>query len=379
MALSSRRARNGPDIWPGFVDALANVLLVFIFVLMVFVLAQFFLSQTLSGRDAALRLLQGQLSELADVLALERKAKEDLSASVARLTEDLAASIAARDALGAQVLALTGGAETAEADLAAGQEAQRQVSKLAADIAALQALKEDLEKQAASLAARAEEAGQALVAERELSESARAQVALLNQQMAALREQLAGLSAALAEAEAKDKAQQVEIASLGQRLNAALASRVQELARYRSEFFGRLREVLGDQPDVRIVGDRFVFQSEVLFETGSAELEAEGQAQLRRVAEVLKDVARRIPPEIDWILQVEGHSDRIPIATPLYPSNWELSSARAMSVVRLLIEQGIPSARLSAAGFGEFHPIGGGDDAAALRRNRRIEIKLTQR
>jgi chemotaxis protein MotB len=171
----------------------------------------------------------------------------------------------------------------------------------------------------------------------------------------------------------------VEIAALGQRLNAALASRVQELARYRSEFFGRLREALGDQPDIRIVGDRFVFQSEVLFETGSAELEAEGQAQLRRVADVLKDVARRIPPDIDWILQVEGHSDRIPIATPLYPSNWELSSARAMSVVRLLIEQGIPAAKLSAAGFGEFHPIGAGNDAAALRRNRRIEIKLTQR
>jgi len=240
-------------------------------------------------------------------------------------------------------------------------------------------LKEDLEKQAQSLAARAEESGQALIAERELSESARAQVALLNQQMAALREQLAGLSAALAEAEAKDKAQQVEIAALGQRLNAALASRVQELARYRSEFFGRLREVLGEQPDIRIVGDRFVFQSEVLFETGSADLEADGQAQLRRVADVLKDVAARIPPDIDWILQVEGHSDRIPIATPLYPSNWELSSARAMSVVRLLIEQGIPAARLSAAGFGEFHPIDAGNDMAALRRNRRIEIKLTQR
>ena len=281
--------------------------------------------------------------------------------------------------LGAQVLALTQRAETAEADAAAGQEAQRQVAKLAADIAAPQALKEDLEKQAQSLAARAEESGQALIAERELSESARAQVALLNQQMAALREQLAGLSAALAEAEAKDKAQQVEIAALGQRLNAALASRVQELARYRSEFFGRLREVLGEQPDIRIVGDRFVFQSEVLFETGSADLEADGQAQLRRVADVLKDVAARIPPDIDWILQVEGHSDRIPIATPLYPSNWELSSARAMSVVRLLIEQGIPAARLSAAGFGEFHPIDAGNDMAALRRNRRIEIKLTQR
>ncbi|MBL8660049.1 MAG: peptidoglycan -binding protein [Rhodospirillales bacterium] len=379
MAYSTRRARHGIDIWPGFVDALANLLLVFIFVLMVFVLAQFFLSRTLSGRDAALALLQGQVSELADLLALERRAKDDLSQSVAHLTDELNASIAARDALGEQVLALTRRAESAEAGLAEGQEAQRQVIKLSNDIAALQALKKELEEQAANLSEKAAESDKALAAERDLSETARAQVALLNQQMAALRDQITRLSATLAETEAKDRDQQIEIASLGKRLNAALASRVQELSRYRSEFFGRLREVLGDQPDIRIVGDRFVFQSEVLFETGSADLEQEGRSQLERVAQVLKDVAARIPPDIDWILQVEGHSDRIPIATPLYPSNWELSTARAMSVVRLLIEEGIPPSRLSAAGFGEFHPIDSGDDLAALRRNRRIEIKLTQR
>lgn len=379
MAYSSRRARHGVDIWPGFVDALANLLLVFIFILMVFVLAQFFLSQTLSGRDAALALLQGQVSELADLLALERRAKDDLSASVRSLTEELNASIAARDALGEQVLALTRRAEGAEAAAAEGEQAQRQLVKLGNDIAALQALKEELEKQAASLSERAAEADRALVEERELSETARAQVALLNQQMSALRDQIARLSEALAESEAKDREQQVEIASLGKRLNAALASRVQELARYRSEFFGRLREVLGDQPDIRVVGDRFVFQSEVLFETGSAEMEDQGRAQLERVAQALKDIATRIPPDIDWILQVEGHSDRVPIATPLFPSNWELSTARAMSVVRLLMAEGIPPSRLSAAGFGEFQPIDAGDDPAALRRNRRIEIKLTQR
>lgn len=379
MAYSTRRSRHGIDIWPGFVDALANLLLVFIFVLMVFVLAQFFLSQTLSGRDAALALLEGQVSELADLLALERRAKDDLSQSVARLTEELNASIAVRDALGEQVAVLTRRAESAEAGLAEGEEAKRQLVSLGNDIAALQALKEELERQTASLAAKAEETDRALVAERELSETARAQVALLNQQMSALRDQIARLTAALAESEAKDREQQVEIASLGRRLNAALASQVQELARYRSEFFGRLREVLGDQPDIRIVGDRFVFQSEVLFETASAALEGDGRDQISRVAGVLKDVAARIPPGIDWILQVEGHSDRLPISTPEYPSNWELSTARAMSVVRLLIEQGIPPSRLSAAGFGEFHPIDAGDNLDALRRNRRIEIKLTQR
>ncbi len=189
MAYSTRRARHSIDIWPGFVDALANLLLVFIFVLMVFVLAQFFLSQTLSGRDAALALLQGQVSELADLLALERRAKDDLSQNITRLTDELNASIAARDTLGEQVVALTRRAESAEAGLAEGQEAQRQVIKLSNDIAALQALKKELEQQAASLSAKATESDQALAAERELSETARAQVALLNQQMAAIRYQ----------------------------------------------------------------------------------------------------------------------------------------------------------------------------------------------
>ncbi len=356
MAYSRRQTRHTVDIWPGFVDALANLLLVFIFVLMVFVLAQFFLSQTLSGRDAALLQLQGQVSELANLLALERKAKEELSLSVASLGEELKASIAAREALGAQVLSLTQRAETAEADLVQSQQAASEVAKLNNDIAALQALKEELEKQAQDLAVKAERSDKALIEERELSESARAQVALLNQQMAALREQIGRLTAALAESEKKDREQQVEIAALGQRLNAALASKVQELSRYRSEFFGRLREALGDQPDIRIVGDRFIFQSEVLFETGSAELGEDGQKQLKRVAETLKDVATRIPGDIDWILQVEGHSDRVPIRTWFYPSNWELSTARAISVVRLLIDQGIPAVPAVGGGVRRVPP-----------------------
>jgi chemotaxis protein MotB len=212
-----------------------------------------------------------------------------------------------------------------------------------------------------------------------VSESTRAQLALLNQQMAALRAQILQLSSALDAAETTARERDVEIASLGQRLNAALASKVQELARYRSEFFGRLRDVLGDQAGIRIVGDRFVFQSEVLFASGSATLGDEGQRQILKVAETLKAVARQIPGDIEWILQVEGHSDKVPIATAPYASNWELSTARAMSVLRLLKEAGVPPARLSAAGFGEFHPLEDRDDPAAYQRNRRIELKLTQR
>ena len=259
-------------------------------------------------------------------------------------------------------------------------DAQRQeLARLANDIAALRALKEELERETAALAATAEQTDSALIEERRVSESARAQIALLNQQTAALREQIRQLAATLETAEEKAREQEVQIVNLGQRLNAALASKVQELKRYRSEFFGRLREALGDHPDIRIVGDRFVFQSEVLFGSGSAELEEEGRLQLLRVADVLKDVSDRIPEDIDWVLRVDGHTDTRPIDTILYPSNWELSTARAISVVRLLIERGIPADRLVAAGFGEFHPLDDRDSEAAFRRNRRIELKLTQR
>jgi chemotaxis protein MotB len=194
-----------------------------------------------------------------------------------------------------------------------------------------------------------------------------------------LREQLARLNDILDAADAQNKQQQVQIADLGRRLNIALASKVQELARYRSEFFGRLRQVLGEHPDIQIVGDRFVFQSEVLFETGSAELGEEGRVQMARLARTLLDISKEIPAELDWVLRVDGHTDNRPISTAQFPSNWELSTARAISVVKFLIEQGLPPSRVAATGFGEFQPIDPDDDEIAYRRNRRIELKLTQR
>ncbi|MFO1118644.1 MAG: peptidoglycan -binding protein [Rhodospirillales bacterium] len=334
MALSARRTRRPLDIWPGFVDALASLLLVIIFVLLVFALAQFFLGATLSDRDASLRSLQGEMAKLADVLALERKAKDTLNTEVARLQGELQATLGQRRSLEEQVQGLTGRAEQAEAGLAE---------------------------------------------EKKLSESARAAAAQLDQQLSAMRAQLAQLVAALEASEKKAAEQDVQIQTLGQRLNAALAGKVQELARFRSEFFGRLRTALGDRPDIRIEGDRFIFASEVLFDPGSAELGPAGRAQVQRVAETLKQVAKTIPPDIDWILQIDGHTDRTPIATPQFPSNWELSQARAMSVLRLLHDSGIPAARLAAAGYAEYKPLDPGDTEAAFRRNRRIELKLTQR
>jgi chemotaxis protein MotB len=204
-------------------------------------------------------------------------------------------------------------------------------------------------------------------------------VALLNRQIAALREQLASLSVALDVMEAENEEKEVQIADLGRRLNAALATKVQELARFRSDFFGRLRELLGDRQDIRVVGDRFVFQSEVLFASGSAELEPEGRKQLSQLASALAEIAATIPEDIDWVLRVDGHTDRRPISTPEFPSNWELSTARAISVVKFLIIRGIGPNRLAATGFGQFQPLDTGSDEIAFRRNRRIELKLTQR
>ena len=418
MATLARRTRRTSEIWPGFVDALATLLMVIIFLLMIFVLAQFFLNEALSGRDAALVRLQSQIDELADLLALERGANVDLRLDFAQLSEELQASVATRDELTTRVESLSLNLSESEARSTAMSrelddafktimankgtiEAQAsELATLSNQIAALRALKESLEQDVGSLSQRLQDsetaraeteealaASQAEVShstsalsdEREISETARAQVALLDKQMAALRAQLRQLAGLLDASESLAEQHKVQISSLGRRLNAALASRVQELARYRSEFFGRLREVLGDRPGVRIVGDRFVFQSEVLFATGSAEIGPAGRGQIEQFAATLREVSQRIPAEIDWILRVDGHTDAVPIRTAQYPSNWELSTARATSVVKFLTDLDIPANRLAATGFGEFQPLDPGRTEVAYRRNRRIELKLTQR
>lgn len=376
MAFASRRQQRDVNIWPGFVDALTTLLLALVFLLTIFVLAQFYLGEALLGRDNALRRLQGDLGSMAELLSLERKANQDLRLNFAQMSQELEASVTVRDELAERTRALGLKLGESERDL---KDANAKVAGLAQDIAALTALRDELEKKAAGLASRVETTDRNLIEERKVSESARAQAALLNRQMAALREQLASLNAALEASEKRSADQKVQITALGSRLNAALAGKVQELSRYRSEFFGRLREVLGDHPDIRIVGDRFVFQSEVLFETGSADIGAAGAEQLGRLATLLVEIAGKIPPDIDWVLRIDGHTDRVPIATARFPSNWELSSARALSVLRLLMSRGIPPNRLAAAGFGEFHPLDERRDEIAYRRNRRIEIKLTER
>ena len=344
----ARRRDQGADYWPGFVDALASLLLVLIFLLLFFMLAQFLLRDALSGRDEALASLSAELAALSEALALEKNLTTELQGEIASLratlaltTENAEAVTAERDALLAQVATL-GEAQTAAGERIAGLES-------------------------------------ALAEEEEIAAEALDELSKLNAQLAALRTQLAALNAALEAAEEKDRQSQAQIVDLGKRLNAALAQKVSELARYRSEFFGRLREALGNRDDVEIVGDRFVIQSGILFNSGSAEINPEGRTELAKLATTLITIAEAIPPEIGWVLRVDGHSDRRPISTPEFPSNWHLSAARAISVVRFLEDKGIPSGRLVAAGFGANHPLAEGSGTEVFRRNRRIELKLTER
>ena len=481
MAVPSRRGRTTADIWPGFVDALATLLMVIIFLLMLFVVAQFFLTNVLSGKDEALERLNREVAQLSDLLAMEEQANKDLQATVASLSGELQSTLSERDRLAIEVGSLRDLTDTMTARLAELQdkadateaersrleaalkesevvllareedltrqnteleslrselderlnalaeaqkrirlteeslkrteqayadsaaelarrmkeleeanktidadaetiEAQlRKLAELEQDIVAMQAYRDQLEEQLKTLMVKTKSGEEELFREREISVAAKAQLALLNNQLAELRAQIAALNQALEASEARDKDQKAQIADLGKRLNAALASKVQELARYRSEFFGRLRDVLGDREDIRIVGDRFVFQSELLFASGSASLGPSGREQMRALARTLRDISRNIPEEINWVLRVDGHTDKAPISTAEFPSNWELSTARAISVVRFLQSQGIPPERLAATGFGEYQPLDAANSPEAYRRNRRIEMKFDQR
>ncbi|CAH0341734.1 peptidoglycan -binding protein [Rhizobium sp. CECT 9324] len=343
MALGrNRRRERSVDYWPGFVDALSTLLLAIMFLLTVFVLAQFILSREISGKDEVLNRLNSQIAELTQLLALEKSGKQDLEDTLASLQSSLASSESERTRLQQLLESGTGSADAANV----------KVGRLT----------------------------QELDAEKQVSTRAMSQIELLNQQIAALRAQIAAIEEALQASEAKDANSQAKISDLGRRLNVALAQRVQELNRYRSDFFGRLREILSDRENIRIVGDRFVFQSEVLFPSGGNVLNPAGEVEMAKLATAILDLAREIPPEINWVLRVDGHTDNVPLTgTGRYSDNWELSAARAISVVKYLIAQGVPANRLVAAGFGENQPIAEGDSVEARSQNRRIELKLTER
>ena len=373
----ARLARRRPlDFWPGFVDALASLLMVMVFVILIFVIGQFVLADAVSGRDRALAQLNTELAALAKTLSLEQTARERAEVKVGELSASLTAAQRESDARGNELLAARDELHAAQDEAKTRRE---EAARLAADIEALQRLKAELEAEAARLAGALDTSERGLKEQQEMSAAAIAQVELLNRQLAAVREQLEQLNAALDAAKAAAKDKDLKIDELGRELNLALAGRVKELARYRSEFFGRLQAVLGERKDVQIVGDRFVFSSEVLFPSASDEVSADGMVQLTRLAETLKTLSADMPQDLPWVLQVDGHTDRRPIATARFPSNWELSTARALAIVKFLRSQGIPPERLAATGYGEFHPLDARSSEEAYARNRRIELKLTSR
>lgn len=411
LARLGNNRRSESYTWPGFVDALATLLMVIIFVLMVFVLIQVNLAYRVSGQDETLGEMRQQLVSLTELLNLERNASSDLAADLARISSELEITTTDRDDILAQLTKATEAlaasteendalSEKQEASLAALEAANLRLDeRLAALNATEQSLAEanislaaseaNLSSTNSSLAAALERLAKA----QQDSDRANQQVDRLNSEIAAsqteilqmtkattaLRQRVEELTTLLGDLEAQAARDKVAIASLGKSLNNALANRVQELQRFRSEFFGRLREVLSGRDEVQIVGDRFVFQSEVLFDQGQANIGTSGEEQLQKLALTLAEIATKIPDDINWVLQVEGHTDDVPIRAGRFADNWDLSTERALSVVRFLADQGLPSNRLAATGYGKFQPLDSGDNADARRRNRRIELKIGQR
>ena len=378
---NARRVEN--FTWPGFVDALATLLMVIIFVLMVFVLIQVNLAYRVSGQDATLGEMRQQLASLGELLNIERRASADLAANLAQITNQLNASNSNRDELQAQLTSLQTAIAARNSQIA--NLTAKQADAEAALAAARNSLEERLgalqlaEGQLAMVQAQNQSAANRIDALRAETTASKAEIAQMTGALAALRLRIEELTSLLAEKDRQTTRDKVAITSLGRSLNNALASRVQELQRFRSEFFGRLRDVLKGRDDVQIVGDRFVFQSEVLFAQGQAEIGSQGEEQLAKLAITLTDIAQKIPSDINWILQVDGHTDNLPIRAGRYADNWDLSTERALSVVRYLNQQGLPASRLAAAGYGEYQPLDASDSDNARRKNRRIEIKITQR
>jgi len=378
LARSRSRTRRSADIWPGFVDAISTLLLVLIFLLTIFISSEFLLSKLLTNKDDALEDLNIQIYQLSELLSLEKRENKDLTSTISKLNDKLNDSSVTSDLLSMEFsnlknknIELNSLLNSLKASTILIKKENKNLdiknsnieSELKKLLSTLKATKVNLIK--------AEE-------EVKLSEAAKNQVSLLNMQVAELREQLNIIQNLLDINLENIKKKDIQIVELGRKLNTALAVKVGELTQYKSEFFGRLRSILGNRDDIQIVGDRFIFQSEVLFASGSAEVAIEGVLELTKLSKILLDITKDIPTDIPWVLQIQGHTDQNPINTPLYPSNWELSAARAISVGRVLISSGVSSDKISVAGFAEFQPLEFGNSASSFRKNRRIEIKLTQ-
>jgi len=378
LARLRNRFKRSTDIWPGFVDAISTLLLVLIFLLVLFLASEFFLSKMLSKKDDALEGLNLQIFQLSELLSLEKKENKDLTNTISVLNEKLNSANFTSDLIRMEFNDLQNKNIELSNILELLKNEKKQLldnaNKLDADNKSLEIKVRELLATLSATKVKLTQAEEDI----KLSEAAKNQVTVLNIQISDLREQLSLIESLLEINRGELKKKDIQIVELGRKLNTALAVRVGELNKYKSEFFGRLREILGNTKGVQIVGDRFIFQSEVLFESGSADIGINGVNELNKLSKILLDITKKIPSDIPWVLQIQGHTDQNPISTFLYPSNWELSAARAISVGRVLISAGINANKISVAGFAEFQPLEIGNDEDSLRKNRRIEIKLTQ-
>jgi chemotaxis protein MotB len=383
--MRKRAGGNGLEAWPGYVDALSTLLMVTIFVLLVFVLAEAFLSSALSGSNNTIDALRDQIAELSQSLSLQSTKNASLAQELAALNSELAAAQSENAGLtqqltgaNSQIAALTAQSQTLQSSLS---DAQAQAASAAARISALQAQMQAQAEAAANAGPTVQEqlttTQQKLADQTKISETELDQVTLLNQQIAAMRMQLAVLAQALDAAQAADAKDNVQIVDLGRQLNEALARKVEELQQYQSAFFHAMRDALANQPNIKIVGDRFVFESDVLFPLDSATLTPAGQAEIADVAKAVKEIAAKIPPNVNWILSVDGYADAQPIKGGPFHSNFDLSAARALTVLDLLIQDGVPQNRIGASDMGSNNPLATGNTAAAYAANRRIEFRLT--
>tara|TARA_B100000768_G_scaffold56859_1_gene55278 strand:+ start:1985 stop:3130 length:1146 start_codon:yes stop_codon:yes gene_type:complete len=376
MITNKIRRRHVDYTWPGFVDALSSLLMVIIFVLMIFVLSQFFLSQKMSGQDEALVKLKSNLIELSELLSLERESNIALTSDLSILEKKI---IGLKEQFEKEKIVNDRNNEELKNNVKIINFNKNKIKELDAILNKKIQEAKLYSKNMIDLSQNLEKKEGNIKKKDALLRASQEEVNKLTRASIQLRNKLSQLQTLLSAYKAKDKKEKIKTLNIGKDLNSALARKVEELQRFKSEFFGRVRELIKERPEIRVVGDRFVFQSEVLFSTGSVEIGPKGQLEMVRLAATLMEIEKSLPTDIDWILQIEGHTDNLPVKNgQIYKDNWELSTKRALSVLRYLIKQGIKPSRLSASGYGSFQPVDKKNNPQARKKNRRIEMKITQ-
>ena len=342
------------NIWPGFVDAISTLLLVFVFLLVVLMISENFLTQSLTGKNTALDNLRTKLKSLELDIKDSSEKNKDLSNSLIQLNEEL-------EKLKIKKL-----------------DVEKNLNKENIKNKNLTLNVTELENKIITLVDQLGLEKLKTVKQRTINSDLNLTIEDLNENIILLNNELLQVQETLKQSNENIEEKNLEISDLGNKLNRALKERVGELEEYKSEFFGELKKVIGGEKEINIVGDRFVLQSEVIFQSGSAKIESQGIKKLEEITKILISITNKIPKNINWLIQVEGHTDNVPISTKEFPSNWELSTARAIAVAKIMMKNGLSSNKINVAGYGEYKPLLENNNSTNREKNRRIELKLTQ-